>query len=1170
MSGAWRSCAPASATAAAVCPALRPARPPAFARGFAPASALAYVLTFAVPFVAPVVLAFALVFASSAARARELPGRDFEIEPQPLSSALRVFAEQAQVQIIFSESDVGTLASSRIAGHLPPRIALESLLHGTSLEFELTGSNVAVIRKARSPRQARRSREQHPPSPASAAYVGGMPLEEVTVTGSRIVRRDLDAASPVFTVEAAAFEETSTLSVEAVLNQLPQFVPANTQFLTNNIFPTAISTPGTATLNLRGLATNRTLVLVDGRRAQPINSTLVIDMNSIPSSAISRVEVITGGASATYGADAMGGVTNFKLRDSFEGASVGMRSGVTEAGDGAESRISTLLGTSFADARGNIMFGMEWTKRDAAGLFGRPFFENALTDPGAPATALRIDYAAYEPNLNAGGFPSQAAADALFPNRPAGTTVNRTSPFYVNPDLTLFKDTGALGYTGPYGEKFKLQPNGVLGENNLGELISSPLTRYSAIGRAHYRLNDWATLFAQANFATTEVGSFAQATSASGGFAASIPRDAEHPVPAELAALLDSRGPNTYSTTEFDPATGEPIILTGADANWRLSRTLDFLPPRQMRNRSDVYQLMTGLKGALPFRDWTWEAYVSHGESKVDNDYIGFASLERYRAIVEAPNYGRGFSTTGTAQTRIDCTSGLPVFEQFEVSQDCIDSITTNSTDRTRLSQDVVEANLQGAIAELPAGELRGAVGSSYRKNDFEFQPDTIRESHSIIDIPIGTFSNARVSGHTQVAEGYAELLVPLLRDLPMIDSLTLELGGRYSHYDTAGGVPTYKALFTWSPIEWLRFRGGYQLANRAPNINELYLGESSVPVTLRGPDPCRVDTKDANGNVADNPNRAKVQALCSAIIGTGTSPFDQNPNGFTGDGRQDGGEIELRSGNPDVKSEEGRTYTLGVVFRSPFEHALSRNFTMAVDWYRAKVSKAIDQVGAQTTYDLCFNRDGISNPEYSLDDPNGMCRRIVRNEETGERLYVNSIYMNLGTLDTSGIDVQTSWTVRPMDLGSDLPGALSLSLSFNKLLKFGSQSFPTSPMLENKGTLARAGLYSYRALTTLRYTVPEGDIALTWRRLPSIRSAMYVTDPLTPYAGASSYSLFNLAGTWRLSEMVGVTLGIDNLFDRDPNRVGAGPLDNGAGDTVPGYYDVLGRRYYGGIKLNF
>src|SRR5262249_40231739 len=147
------------------------------------------------------------------------------------SSALRVFAEQAQLQIIFSEQDVGALAGSRVAGHLPPGIALDSLLHGTSLEFELIDGHVAVVHKAPSPRATRaapRSREQGPP--AAVASAADVPLEEVVVTGSRIVRRDLDAASPIFTVEPASFEETSTLGVEAVLNQLPQFVPTNTQF----------------------------------------------------------------------------------------------------------------------------------------------------------------------------------------------------------------------------------------------------------------------------------------------------------------------------------------------------------------------------------------------------------------------------------------------------------------------------------------------------------------------------------------------------------------------------------------------------------------------------------------------------------------------------------------------------------------------------------------------------------------------------------------------------------------------------------------------------------------------------------------------------------------------------------------------------------------------------
>jgi iron complex outermembrane receptor protein len=998
---------------------------------------------------APVIatsLALLLAGVAQLAPAGEPASGSFQIEPQSVSTALRMFAEQSQLQLIFSEQDVRNLASAGVAGELAPRAALARLLGGTALDFEFTANDVVVVRKARPPGDTPRavardgSVAEGPPRSPRAAEDRESPPEEVTVTGSRIVRRDLDAKSPILTVDARLFDKSSTLGVESVLNRYPQFVPTETQFETNDIFPTAVNTPGIASLNLRGLATNRTLVLIDGRRPQPANSTLVVDMNTIPAAAIAKVEIITGGASATYGADAMGGVTNFKLRDDFQDATIDMRSGVTEAGDGEESRVSALLGSNLAAGRGNVMFGVEWTQRSAAQLIGRPFFEDALTDPGAPTTGVRLDYSSYEPNGSAGGLPAQAAADALFPERAAGTEVTRNTAFFINRDHTLFKDVGALGYTGKYGQKFKLQPNGVLGENALNELVSSPMTRYSFLGRGHYAITDRLSVFGQATFASTKVQSIAQPAGAVGTFAASIPRDAQHPVPRELAALLDSRGPDMLSTTEFDPNTGKPLVLTGVDANWRLGRPLDFLPPRQLRNASDVYQILVGLRGELPFGDWTFETYYTHGESATENAYLGFASTERYRAVVEAPNYGRGFTQTGAGQTRVVCTSGLPIFEQFEITQDCIDAITTNLADRTRLSQDVLEANLEGAVLDLPAGQARAALGATYRTNDSEFRPDALREINSIIDIPVGVFANARVHGGTAVTEGYGELLLPLLREQPFVDSLELELGARYSHYDTAGSVPTYKALFGWSPVHSLRFRGGYQLANRAPNVNELFLSASSVPVRLRGPDPCRADTLDVNGNRADNPRRAEVQALCSAIIGTGTSAFDDSPNTFIGDGRTDGGEIETRSGNPDVKSEQGRTWTLGVVFASPFEHTLLRSFTLAVDWYRMGVTGAIDQVGAQTTYDLCFSRDGRSNPDLSIDDPNGMCRRIVRDGVTGNRERVISSYANLGSLRTSGVDVQASWTVRPAELVLErVPGAVSLDLSLNRLLEFVS-----------------------------------------------------------------------------------------------------------------------------------
>jgi len=243
----------------------------------------------------------------------------------------------------------------------------------------------------------------------------------------------------------------------------------------------------------------------------------------------------------------------------------------------------------------------------------------------------------------------------------------------------------------------------------------------------------------------------------------------------------------------------------------------------------------------------------------------------------------------------------------------------------------------------------------------------------------------------------------------------------------------------------------------------------------------------------------------------------------------------------------------------------------VAIDWYLARIAGAIAQVSAQTAYDLCFNRDGRSNPAYTLDDPNGACRRILRDGVTGNRQLVNAPYANLGRLETSGIDVQASWQAALSDLGLEpLRGVVSLDISFNKLLEFKAQSFPTGDALENAGTLAQRGQYDYRAFTTLRYSLGAVSTALTWRRLPSVRSSSYVTDPQTPFAGADSYSVYNLAGTWQANRWLVVTAGIDNLFDRDPNRVGAGPGTDGAGTTLGGYYDVLGRRYYAAVRMSF
>jgi outer membrane cobalamin receptor len=269
-------------------------------------------------------------------------------------------------------------------------------------------------------------------------------LEEITVTGSRIVRRDLSAPSPIVTVGSEDFENSSTTSVESVLNQMPQFVPGQNQF-TSGIQGSATNAPGAATLNLRGMGTNRNLVLMNGKRPQPSNASLVVDINTIPSSAIANVEVITGGASAVYGPDAMAGVVNFVLKNDFEGVEFDWQTGATAEGDAEESKLSMLMGANSADGRGNVMIGMDWTKRSPAFQKDRDFYLNGWADPGNASGGFIVPNA-YFPSP--GNGPSQAAVDSLFPQTAPGT-VSTTSEIYFNADGTPFVQPKGYGYNGP-------------------------------------------------------------------------------------------------------------------------------------------------------------------------------------------------------------------------------------------------------------------------------------------------------------------------------------------------------------------------------------------------------------------------------------------------------------------------------------------------------------------------------------------------------------------------------------------------------------------------------------------------------------------------------------------------------------------------------------------------
>src|SRR5690606_8988688 len=245
-----------------------------------------------------------------------------------------------------------------------------------------------------------------------------------------------------------------------------------------------------------------------------------------------------------------------------------------------------------------------------------------------------------------------------------------------------------------------------------------------------------------------------------------------------------------------------------------------------------------------------------------------------------APNFGANLNLSSGPPLffELKCTSGLPIFSDFEPSQDCLDSISGNMKHNTNMEQDVVEANITGDLFALPAGTVGSAFGASWRKNTYSWRPDD-QLTRPSTNYPIGLFPTSRTSGKTDVSELYGELLVPVLSGLPGFRQFNLEVGARWSDYNTAGSIWTYKGLVDWTVVNGVRVRGGYQLANRAPNVAELFTGATTSVVGFANADPCMSNTGNTWGNhPANTTNRAEVIQLCSDLINRSRGDVNQSP----------------------------------------------------------------------------------------------------------------------------------------------------------------------------------------------------------------------------------------------------------------------------------------------------
>jgi outer membrane receptor protein involved in Fe transport len=1012
-------------------------------------------------------------------------------------------------------------------------------------------------------------------------------LEEIVVTGSRIARRDFSAQSPIVTVDAESFNSRSNVGLEATLNQLPQFTVAGTQASTSPAstpFPQASAAPGAATINLRGLGLNRSLVLLDGRRVQPVNGQLVVDLNTIPSAAIERVEVITGGAAAVYGADAIAGVVNFILKRDFQGVQFSGQTGITEEGDGEETSFNGLLGATFADGRGNVMLGADYSDREIILGKDREWVVEGWDDPGTNPGGLGSSNltqmtvaAGNAPTL----FPLSPQAGGAYTIDQNGNVFDHARPFDAN-----------RPYTGPIGPgtPFKINPtDGTLGfDDKEHRYLQLPLERYSIFGSGQIELTDNVDIFSDIRFSETFASSQGFTSQLFNVWSPVVPYNpavddpdsptfgtggSRHPVPRAFADLLNSRPtPN---------------------ANWTYVGGLDYLPNFRTETTSNVYQVIGGIEGeaTVGSKAWDWTVYASHGKTSVNaHQPEGFPFLPRVQNLFNHDQYGEGFdvlSLPGAVPLAVTghCTSGLPIFNPDgsvdntpAVSQDCADWVVLRMNSITSLTQDVIEASATGGLADMWAGELRFAMGVGTREENFRFDPDSgYNANQRFPDVVQNIILPVSVNGSTDVKEFFAELAIPLVQDRKLVQSFELNPGYRYSDYNTVGGIDTYKMTADWVVNDRVRVRGGHQFANRAPNVTELFtpLGGSQLG---GGNDACGyfpVQTT-AWGNRPENPNRLNLQQLCQHLmVRDGAPPSLYEPgqaSANTYNYNVFGGQgffpftIGVTEGNAQLDSESAHTTTAGVVF------TLFDRTTISVDWFEIKLKNAIGIPTADVVYQQCLDAQynpligtaPLSLTGAQLAAGNPFCSLIQREYVGGAPLTPGNYgaarrysaqYINQGGIVSEGIDVQADFGV----------GNFSVNLLASFLENYSESPFPGAAFIDYTGTTFNSS-FDYRLFSTVRYNNGPFSIGVRWQYMPELD----VAPGAAPNAfGIEDYDRLDLFGSWQFGERLSMRGGIDNVTNEDPAIVGRTTLNNAKGSTNSNY-DQFGRRVFLGLTVAF
>lgn len=624
-------------------------------------------------------------------------------------------------------------------------------------------------------------------------------LDTIVVTGTRIARPDLEATSPINVLTSDDIALKSGSNIENLLNQTPQLTPSANAATNNG------TDGGIATVNLRDLGTARTLVLVNGRRMVASNTAAEVDLNNIPSSLIERIDVVTGGASAVYGSDAIAGVVNFVMKQNFEGVETGGQYSITSRGDAATYNADVTLGGNFADGRGNAVLFLGWSKREALKQGDRDFSSVALGDAGAEDGLVE---------LGSSRIPGGVVlTNATLPDGTVGQA--------------KFEDDGTP--VAREGETYNFAPD---------NYWQTPQERYLMNGFGRYEINDSIEAYTELLYVNNRIDSQLAED------ANDIPDDGD-----SLLVTIDNPLYNdalkTYLSSNFD-TDGDGVAEV---TNFRRRMTEN--GPRYNIFEHDVFRAVGGLRGELGNSGLKYDAYYSFARTNRTEYLLNYTSDARIQnAVLVEPdpdNPGEYRCIDATARSQ-GCVP-IRIFGEGGISEEGADYISPDALVKRDTEQQILSASINGDAFDIGAGPTGFAVGVEYRKESANNNPDAIVQSGEL-----GPGNDEQpTSGSFNVKEIYGEIRVPVLADKPGIRNLELEAALRFSDYSTVGSVWTYKAGGQWEPTEGLVVRGLYQRAVRAPNINELFGGQATGADDFD--DPC----------AARNDPSAEVRAFCIA-----------------------------------------------------------------------------------------------------------------------------------------------------------------------------------------------------------------------------------------------------------------------------------------------------------------